>query len=67
MKTVFSKEELSSELKDLKGKRQSVYNKRKSLLEKYANKQQPQTTSASELHELDLKIEDIERKINILF
>ena len=67
MNTIYIKEELDAELKTLKAKRLTVYNKRKDLLEKFSNKQSKTQNSASAMHELDLKIEDIERKLEILF
>ena len=66
MKTVFTKEELNVQLASLKEKRISVYNKRKGLLEKYSKKQSP-ANSDGQMHDLDRKIEDIERKLSILF
>ena len=67
MNTIYTKEELDAELKSLKAKRLTVYNKRKDLLQKYSNKQSKALNSASAMHELDRKIEDIERKLEILF
>ncbi len=66
MKTVFTKEELNIQLASLKEKRTSVYNKRKGLMEKYSKKQSA-PNSHSQMHDLDRKIEDIERKLSILF
>ena len=69
MKTVFTKEELKSELTELKEKRAAVHQQRKGLLEKFSAKNTAvkPTKSTGELHDLDRKIEDIERKIDILF
>ena len=69
MKTVFTKEELKSELTELKEKRAAVYQHRKGLLQKFSAKNGSATPNKAtgELHDLDRKIEDIERKINILF
>ena len=66
MKTVFTQEELNIQLAGLKEKRISVYNKRKGLLEKYSKKQS-YPSSDGQIHDLDRKIEDIERKLSLLF
>ncbi|MFT6715375.1 MAG: hypothetical protein ACJA0Q_000002 [Saprospiraceae bacterium] len=67
MNTIYTKEELDSELKSLKAKRLTVHNKRKDLLQKYSAKQTKTLNSASAMHDLDRKIEDLERKLEILF
>jgi hypothetical protein len=67
MNTIYTKEDLNAELKALKAKRLTVYNQRKDLLKKYSDKQSKTLNSASTMHDLDRKIEDIQRKLEILF
>ena len=63
MKTVFTKEELDAQLKELKSRQKAIQSKRVSALEKYSKKQ----TASEDAYSLELQIEDIERKLSILF
>ena len=64
--TIYSQEELKLQLKELKSKRENVYNQRKNVLEKFSQKQSNNQPS-EDLHRIELKIEDVERKMSILF
>ena len=67
MSTIYTKEELDATLKTLKAERLTVLDKRKSILNKYKTKQSKDLHTASVVHDLDRKIEDIERKLGVLF
>ncbi len=64
--TIYTQEELKLQLKELKSRRESVYGQRKNVLEKFSQKQS-NTQPAEDLHRIELKIEDLERKMSILF
>lgn len=66
LNTIYSQEELKLQLKELKSKRESVYGQRKDILQKFSQKNSNNAKS-EDLHQIELKIEDIERKISILF
>lgn len=65
--TIYTQDELKSQLQELKSKRDSVFNQRKALMEKFSKKQSDRPAPTEDLHRIELKIEDLERKISILF
>jgi hypothetical protein len=62
---IYSQDELKEQLRELKSRRESVYNQRKDILQKFSKK--TNNVPMEDLHQLELKIEDVERKIKILF
>lgn len=67
MKTIFSKEELHQELKELKKRMSEVQSKRVNLMKKFNKKSDADTETKAELHELELKIENVNWKLDSLF
>ena len=67
---IYSKEELMSRLSELRYKRDLVQKNRVAILKKYTRKvtQEKKDVEASvELYQLELKIEDVERRLEKLF
>jgi hypothetical protein len=70
MEFIYSKEELLGRLSQLRDKRDSVQRNRVAILEKYTRKvtQQKKDIEASvELYQIELQIEDVERRLEKLF
>lgn len=67
MRTVFSKEELQEELKELKQEKKAIHNKRVDLLSNYAKKHLQNGERHAVIHDLERKIETVEDKIKKLF
>ncbi len=70
MGSVYSKDELLDQLSELRNKRDLIQKNRVAILEKYTRKatqEQKQVEAGIELHQLELKIEDVERKLEKLF
>tara|TARA_Y100000589_G_scaffold329530_1_gene376369 strand:- start:14098 stop:14310 length:213 start_codon:yes stop_codon:yes gene_type:complete len=67
---IYSKEELMSRLSELRDKRDLVQKNRVAILKKYTRKvtQEKKDVEASvELYQLELQIEDVERRLEKLF
>lgn len=67
---IYSKEELMNRLSELKDKRDLVQKNRVAILKKYTRKvtQEKKDVEASvELYQLELQIEDVERRLEKLF
>ena len=67
---IYSKEELMSRLSELRDKRDFVQKNRVAILEKYTRKttqEKKQTEASVELYQLELQIEDFERRLEKLF
>lgn len=67
---IYSKEELMSRLSELRDKRDFVQKNRVAILEKYTRKatqEKKQIEASVELYQLELQIEDIERRLDKLF
>jgi hypothetical protein len=67
---IYSKEELMSRLSELRDKRDFVQKNRVAILEKYTRKatqEKKQIETSVELYQLELKIEDFERRLEKLF
>ena len=67
---IYSKEELMSRLSELKNKRDLVQKNRVAILEKYTRKatqEKKQIETSVELYQLELQIEDFERRLEKLF
>tara|TARA_B100000614_G_scaffold12972_1_gene10991 strand:+ start:56 stop:268 length:213 start_codon:yes stop_codon:yes gene_type:complete len=67
---IYSKEELMNRLSELRDKRDLVQKNRVAILKKYTRKvtQEKKDVEASvELYQLELKIEDVERRLEKLF
>ena len=67
---IYSKEELMSRLSELRDKRDLVQKNRVAILEKYTRKttqEKKQTEASVELYQLELQIEDFERRLEKLF
>jgi hypothetical protein len=69
MKTLYSKEELHQQLKELKEKRETIYDKRVSLIKSFKTKQKSpeNVVKETEIQNIDCKIESIQDKIKRLF
>ncbi len=65
MYQIYTSEQLQKELLDLKKKKEEISNTRISALKKY-NKGLNNGAKESELHNIDRKIEDLERKLQAL-
>lgn len=63
MKTVFTKEELQEQLKELKQQRSAVQGQRVSALKKFSNGQ----TAPNNVQDIDCQIENVQDKIKKLF
>lgn len=67
---IYSKEELMNRLSELRDKRDLVQKNRVAILKKYTRKvtQEKKDVEASvELYQLELQIEDVERRLEKLF
>ena len=67
---IYSKEELMSRLSELRDKRDLVQKNRVAILKKYTRKvtQEKKDVEASvKLYQLELQIEDVERRLDKLF
>ena len=67
---IYSKEELMNRLSELRDKRDLVQKNRVAILEKYTRKttqEKKQTEASVELYQLELQIEDFERRLEKLF
>jgi len=67
---IYSKEELMSRLSELRDKRDLVQKNRVAILKKYTRKvtqEKKDVEAGAELYQLELKIEDIERRLEKLF
>ena len=67
---IYSKEELMRRLSELRDKRDFVQKNRVAILEKYTRKatqEKKQIETSVELYQLELKIEDFERRLEKLF
>ncbi len=67
---IYSKEELMNRLSELRDKRDLVQKNRVAILEKYTRKvtQEKKDVEASvKLYQLELQIEDVERRLEKLF
>lgn len=67
---IYSKEELMNRLSELRDKRDLVQKNRVAILKKYTRRvtQEKKDVEASvELYQLELKIEDVERRLEKLF
>lgn len=67
MKTVFSKDELRQELQQLKKEMIKEQSRRVNLLKKFNKKSDEDSSYQARLHELELKIENVNWKLNSLF
>jgi len=70
MGSIYSKDELVNQLTELKDKRDLVQKKRVAILEKYTRKatqEKKEVEAGIELYQLELKIEDVERRLEKLF
>ncbi len=70
MGLIYSKEELMNRLSELRDKRDLVQRNRVAILKKYTRKvtQEKKDVEASvELYQLELQIEDVERRLEKLF
>tara|TARA_B100001142_G_scaffold262614_1_gene265627 strand:- start:204 stop:416 length:213 start_codon:yes stop_codon:yes gene_type:complete len=70
MGSIYSKEELMNRLSELRDKRDLVQKNRVAILEKYTRKttqEKKQTEASVELYQLELQIEDFERRLEKLF
>ncbi|MBL56245.1 MAG: hypothetical protein CMP61_03560 [Flavobacteriales bacterium] len=70
MGSIYSKDELVSQLTALKDKRDLVQKNRVAILEKYTRKatqEKKDVEAGIELYQLELKIEDVERRLEKLF
>jgi hypothetical protein len=63
MKTVFTKEELQEQLKELKQQKSAIRNKRVDALKKFSKGQ----NGACDIQDIDCQIETIQDKIEKLF
>ena len=69
MGSIYSKEELMNRLSELRDKRDLVQKNRVAILEKYTRKttqEKKQTEASVELYQLELQIEDFERRLEKL-
>tara|TARA_Y100000589_G_scaffold319593_1_gene348338 strand:+ start:16 stop:228 length:213 start_codon:yes stop_codon:yes gene_type:complete len=67
---IYSKEELVNRLTELKHKRDLIQKNRVAILEKYTRKatqEKKQIEASVELYQLELQIEDFERRLEKLF
>ncbi len=67
---IYSKEELMSRLSELRDKRDLVQKNRVAILKRYTRKvtqEKKDVEAGAELYQLELKIEDIERRLEKLF
>ena len=70
MGSIYSKEELMNRLSELRDKRDLVQKNRVAILKKYTRKvtqEKKDVEAGAELYQLELKIEDIERRLEKLF
>tara|TARA_Y100000589_G_scaffold316488_1_gene341283 strand:- start:232 stop:444 length:213 start_codon:yes stop_codon:yes gene_type:complete len=67
---IYSKEELMNRLSELRDKRDLIQKNRVAILEKYTRKatqEKKQIEASVELYQLELQIEDFERRLEKLF
>lgn len=70
MGTIFSENELIDQLNDLRSKRDLIQKNRVAILKKYTSKatqEQTEQETNLELHQVELQIENVERKLEVLF
>lgn len=70
MGTIFSENELIDQLNDLRSKRDLIQKNRVAILKKYTRKatqEQKEQETNLELHQVELQIENVERKLDVLF
>lgn len=70
MGSIYSKDQLMDQLTELRNKRDLVQKNRVAILEKYTRKatqEKKEVEVGIELHQIELKIEDVERKLEIMF
>lgn len=70
MGTIFSENELIDQLNDLRSKRDLIQKNRVAILKKYTRKatqEQKEQETNLELHQVELQIENVERKLEVLF
>ncbi len=70
MGSIYSKDELMDQLAELRNKRDLVQKNRVAILERYTRKatqEKKEVEAGIELHQLELRIEDVERKLEKMF
>jgi hypothetical protein len=70
MGSIYSKDQLVNQLTQLKDKRDLVQKSRVAILEKYSRKvtqEKKEVEAGIELYQLELKIEEVERRLEKLF
>ena len=70
MGSIYSKDDLLDQLAELRNKRDLVQKNRVAILERYTRKatqEKKDVEAGIELHQLELRIEDVERKLEKMF